>query len=232
MAASRQRDPSFDDAAQQILRARREGRLVDASIGLERWVASCRQPSSAGASSSLPEMSSGLQTMGSSGMLSKLAARSGLGRQGSTVSSSLSSGDDAEEEMVASLRERMPRLRKLVEKEGVAGESVYLAAICLKHNERGKVQERLLLVSDQAVYNLKVDGKKVVCKRRCACRPSRAAASATPPADQPPPCMRHTRSSGCPPAAVVLCAPQDPALPHCVRHHQRAALTIRAPRSV
>ena len=33
-----------------------------------------------------------------------------------------------------------------------------------KHNEHGKVQPRLLVVSDQAVYNLSSDGKK--CKRR------------------------------------------------------------------
>jgi hypothetical protein len=129
-----------------ILRARRERRWVDASQLLERWVASCHKQAPASA----PEM----VTM-NSGPMGRMFTTRRFGRQGSY-------GDDEDEQrMLNDLRERLPKIGRQLDKPT---EKVTFAIMCNKHNEHGKVQARLLVVSDQAVYNLSVDAKK--CKRR------------------------------------------------------------------
>jgi len=69
-----------------------------------------------------------------------------------------------EDEDTGQLRVLLPKLRKLIEKEGANGEQVLYAVLCNKINEWGKVQGRLLVLTDQAVYNLSANGLK--CKRR------------------------------------------------------------------
>ena len=74
-------------------------------------------------------------------------------------------GDDgADDATVQQLLSLVPKVRKAVEKEGVAGEQVTYLTFANKHNAAGKVQTRLLVLSDQAVYNMSIDGKK--SKRR------------------------------------------------------------------
>ena len=62
------------------------------------------------------------------------------------------------------LMQRLPKLRKHVEKEGVPSEQITFITVCNKHNEHGKVQARMLVISDNAVYNMSINGQK--CKRR------------------------------------------------------------------
>ena len=150
LASPRPAGTAQDALAQSIVRARTEGRWVDASIQLERWVAQCRRQG-VGSNVAGPDA-------GAVSTRSRLTPRSRFGRSTST------SGPGDEDEDVQQLRERLPKLRKLIEKEGANGEQVLYAVLCNKINEHGKVQLRLLVLTDQAVYNLSANGQK--CKRR------------------------------------------------------------------
>lgn len=142
---------SLDPTVASILRARRERRWTDASQQLEKWVANCRRQ----APVSVPEMVPANSGVGPMGMRMFTARR--FGRQGSV-------DDEDEQRILSDLRERLPKVRKLLEKESAQVEQPLYMVVCNKHNTYGKVQARLLVVSDQAVYNTSVDAKK--CKRR------------------------------------------------------------------
>ena len=130
---------------QAISTARGDGRLVDASVQLERWIASCKkQGSSAFADGSA--MSAG------GGLVSRLTSRNRAAR------------DDDDDATMQQLRGLVPKVSKVVEKEGSPSEQITFLTYVNKQNAAGKVQQRLLLVSDQAVYNMSMDGKK--SKRR------------------------------------------------------------------
>jgi len=139
-----------DPVVASILRARRERRWTDASQQLEKWVANCRRQAPVSAPE-IMSMNSGAGPMG------RMFTARRFGRQGSV-------DDEDEQRILSDLRERLPKIRKLLEKESTQAEQPLYMVLCHKHNPYGKVQARLLLVSDQAVYNLSVDAKK--CKRR------------------------------------------------------------------
>ena len=140
-----------DSMVQAICSARADARWVDASIHMEKWIAACRRQGN----SALAE---GGSASASGGMMSRLAPRNRAARTGAI------DDDSMDDTTMQALRALVPKLCKAVEKEGNAGEQVTFVTFVNKHNAAGKVQMRLLLVSDQAVYNMSVDAKR--CKRR------------------------------------------------------------------
>jgi len=148
--------------ASAVLRHRADGRWVDASTELERWVAACRRQSPQFAA---PEM---MTAHGATplklGVLAKSSAFLARGRPMRPLDSRLSQEEDDEGTSAATeqLRElARSKLRRLIEKEGVVAEQLSFVAQVRKTNARGAVQSRLLVVSDQAVYNVSNDGKKM-----------------------------------------------------------------------
>ena len=161
-----------DQSAAAVLRHRSNGHSVDASIELERWVAACRRQSQAytvpeallGGASAIhhhhtPPHSTSKNLLQST---RNLLSRGGqTPRQGSQE---MFYGDEAAAEAAAELRERTPRLRRLIEREGAGAETLTFVAPVRKTNAVGRVQSRLLLITDFAAYNVDADGKKI--KRR------------------------------------------------------------------
>ena len=165
MSAASIVDRSVHDAtAESVLRHRSSERWVDASIELERWVASCRKQTptftlpmgTQGGTSQGPP--TGMR-MGAMISASKFAARGRSGR------ATMSNEDDDNSSYADYLRQRVPRLRLLVERESKEGtEQLVFVARVQKTNPIGKVQSRLIIVSDSAVYNCDCECKKM--KRR------------------------------------------------------------------
>lgn len=146
-----------DVTAAAVLRHRNEGRLADASVELERWVAACRKQTPAffalgGGGMSAEPSAYGAHATPRMGVLGRLATRKGAAFQ------SAGDVDDAAADSSAEkLRERVPELRRLFEPEVLT-----FVIQVRKTNAVGKVQSRLLVVTDSAVCNL--DGRRV--KRR------------------------------------------------------------------
>ena len=153
---------THDATAAAVVKHRAEGRWTDASVELERWVANCRKQTptfvmpagSSGVGSQSTQKGLGIGVVA---MSSKFAAR---GRAGRAPAPTEDDGSAAE-----FLRQRVPRLRLLVERESKEGtEQLGFVAQVRKTNAVGKVQSRLIVVTDSAVYNTDSDCRKV--KRR------------------------------------------------------------------
>lgn len=164
-------DGMLDRLASEVVRARHEGRHVDASHALEKWVLTSRgqAPAFLGRRPFLGEGGgSGGYREGGSGSGGK--AFVSLRRLQGTSSLGLGGGGAGNSEAtdVAMLQEREAKLRRLVADHGSSAEDVLFMAFVQKHNAHGRVQHRLLAVSDQAVYNVSSSGHK--CKRRIPLR--------------------------------------------------------------
>jgi hypothetical protein len=143
------RDTTGDMMA-SVLQARQEGDLIAASQHLEKWVTACRRQTP---QMPIIETATGGTSSSSAGLLvasfaNKMGAR--FGRPDRSLG-----GDVSPSEL---------RLRAtgVIKTAGSPSEQVMWAAMVQKHNEHGQTQPRLLVITDQAVYN--VEGKK--CKRR------------------------------------------------------------------
>jgi len=145
-----------------VMRHRSEGQWAESSVALERWVASCRKQTPVSLVAPDPSLGTNGAAPTRMCVLTKNSAFLSRARTGRALST------DADDEDGGAacelLRERTPRLRKLIEREGGGAEQLTFVAQVRKTNERGKEQPRLLVVSDHAVYNVKTDGKEV--KRR------------------------------------------------------------------
>lgn len=154
--------------AESVICARAEGRLVDASMDLEKWVALSRrhQP--------LLDARYGRRNVSLQESDTR-STRDGSGGSGAKSLSSIFAARSARsmvdvEDQVAvdALQDRLPKLRKIVEREGNAAEQLTFVAAVSKHNAHGKVQTRVLVVTDHAVYNISANGTKF--KRRIPLR--------------------------------------------------------------
>lgn len=157
-----------DPIAAAVLRHRQDGRLADASVELERWVASCRRQTPAffitagGGVATEPQLHSTPTRTGlmRGAMSTKFlaAARSSRSFQSSgDLEEDGSSG--ASSAATEKLRERSPELRRLFDPE-----QLLFVVQVRKTNAVGKVQTRLLAITNDAVYNTGFDGRKI--KRR------------------------------------------------------------------
>ena len=153
----------LEHAIANVTRARQEQRWVDSSQELERWAALCRKQSQAYATmpTEITTAASSSTSSGSGGMLTAMFAAKRFGRGASVIGS-----EDSEQQQMGALqlKERVPAVHRLIEKEGSPAEQLNFLAVVLKHNKKGRVQHRLLAVTDQAVYNVAVKGDK--CLRR------------------------------------------------------------------
>ena len=117
-----------DATAAAVLQLRKEGKFEEASIALEAWVANCRKQTPVVAP---PEMlgATGLTPPSKMGVLGKSAqflARARSARQMPGV------GEEEDGSTLDLLRERMPRLQRLVDREGSGSERLtFVQQVCV-----------------------------------------------------------------------------------------------------
>jgi len=165
---------ALDGLASSVLAFRDDGRFAEASEALEKWVQMTRSqgtPGSSAGPSALSRKASLPEGVGGGGGGSCAGAGGGaasktfsnlFARGASTVSVMSSQSEDSA--TIDALQERIPKLRKIVEREGNGRENLFFVAAVQKINAHGKVQTRLLLLTDHAVYNVSASGQKF--KRR------------------------------------------------------------------
>lgn len=169
---------ALEGLASSVLAARDDGRFADASQALEKWVVMTRNQgipgsgvSSLGRMTSLPEAIGGSSGAGScAGACGGAASKTftNLFARGASTTSVASSSQSEDSATVEALQERLPKLRKVIEREGNGGETPSFVAAVQKINAHGKVQTRLLVVTDHAVYNISASGQRF--KRRIPLR--------------------------------------------------------------
>lgn len=157
----------LEGAVANVNRARADEQWVDASQQLEKWVALCRKHSQqyvATHTADSAHSSAAAAGAAPGNMLSAMFAAKRFGRLAGGGSGGDIGGDGEHSMGITQLRERTPLVQRLIEREGAAAEQLAFVAFVLKFNKKGKVQHRLLAVTDQAVYNLLVKADK--CQRR------------------------------------------------------------------
>lgn len=169
-----------------VEKARSKGDYQIASVELENWVAAGRQmlaermsagshcagptgPSSA-ASSTVPAPARRQLSRGLSASALAMAPRLGRGKSSATPSIVEESAEDSPQAEV-----RLAAAQRMLQKAGHAGEAVLYICLVDKHNERGKVQPRALVLTGVAVYNCDVGCARL--KRRIPLRRSRTLAA-------------------------------------------------------
>jgi len=165
----------LENAEAAVQQARSEGRWADASEELDRWLWTSRQLADT-ASTDRPAVTMQASPRMWTGALKLGRGKSGVGggplrmsadeEEGSGGSSSRSSV------VSAHIKDSVPRIQKLLDSK--SRERLTYVAPANKKNEHGKVQARILAVTDSAIYNLSKDGSKI--KRRI---PLEAVASVT-----------------------------------------------------
>jgi len=144
---------------QTVQQARREGRWADASVELERWIQASRQLASDQMISPASPTPAGIPA--TTRKISNMFLKPSIGRSKQSAGSAVSIEEGGGSSVT--LRERVPRIQKLLDKQS-AGERVMYVTFVTKTNKKERAQARLFAISSAAVYNLSVEGTKM--KRR------------------------------------------------------------------